>query len=192
MQLRADEVVDKIMSDSEQNSLDLFRQSKGSEQLQLIKFKRDLKAWGWSLDYYNAIIHKWYSGELGYNEKLQLEMFCRKFDYELGYYGSATWEDKSASDKQSDKLLGKSFTTKQESKQSDQVSLQANQESVQVTKQTYGSMKKPVKTITIDIYQETDVNVEQRQKQIAQLIAQLKQLQETKVTVDPKYKVIVR
>jgi len=68
----------------------------------------------------------------------------------------------------------------------------AVQEQVSVTKKTYGSMKKPYKTITIDVYQETDVKVEQRQKQIAALIAQLKQLQESKVEVEPKIKVVVR
>ena len=61
-----------------------------------------------------------------------------------------------------------------------------------VTRQTYGSMKVPYKTITIDVYQETDVKVEQRQQQIAALIAQLKQLQESKVTVTPKFKFKVR
>ena len=68
----------------------------------------------------------------------------------------------------------------------------ASQSQTTTTKQTYGSMVKPIKTITIDVYQETNVEVEQKQRQIAQLIAQLKQLQESKVTVDPKVKVIVR
>jgi len=68
----------------------------------------------------------------------------------------------------------------------------AVQEQVQVTKQTYGSMKKPYKTIIIDVYHETDVSVEQKQRQIAMLIAQLKQLQESNVKVNPKLKVVVR
>lgn len=60
------------------------------------------------------------------------------------------------------------------------------------TKASFGSMVKPYKTITLDIYQETDVNVEQQQIIIARLLAQLKALQEAKVTVNPKFKVIVR
>ena len=60
------------------------------------------------------------------------------------------------------------------------------------TKAKFGSMVKPYKTITLDIYQETDVNVEQQQIIIAKLLAQLKALQEAKVTVNPKFKVIVR
>ena len=60
------------------------------------------------------------------------------------------------------------------------------------TKKTYGSMKKPMKTITIDVYQEVDVELEQKQKQIAMLIAKLRQLQESKVKVNPKLKVVVR
>ena len=55
-----------------------------------------------------------------------------------------------------------------------------------------GSMDKPVKKFIIEVYQETSVDVEQKQQQIAKLMAQLQQLQETKVKVDPKIKVLVK
>jgi len=87
-------------------------------------------------------------------------------------------------------LSYKALVVKQQASQT--VAVKQSQQQVQVVNRTYGSMKKPYKTITVDIYQETDVRVEQRQAQIAKLIAQLKQLQESKVTVEPKFKVIVR
>ena len=60
------------------------------------------------------------------------------------------------------------------------------------TKRTYGSMKKPIKTLTVEIYQETTVEVEQIQAQIAVLMARLKQLQKMQVKVKPNYKVVVK
>jgi len=90
------------------------------------------------------------------------------------------------------KLKPAKVETKTVQKQAVETVQVVKQEQVSVTKKTYGSMKKPLKTITIDVYAETDVEVEQRQKQIAKLIAQLKQLQESKVKVDPKVKVVVR
>ena len=82
------------------------------------------------------------------------------------------------------------YTSSSSSSASASVSASTEQRSVK--SYTQGSMKTPYKTITLDIYQETDVNIEQRQAQIALLIAKLKQLQETKVTVKPKFKVVLR
>ena len=68
----------------------------------------------------------------------------------------------------------------------------ANQSQSVTTKQTYGSMTVPVKTVTVDVYQETSVEIEQIQQQIAVLMAKIKQLQQMQVKVKPRYKVVVR
>ena len=90
------------------------------------------------------------------------------------------------------KLISRGSNTLQVQEVSTKVEKKVEQVQSLATKQTFGSMVTPYKTITLDIYQETDVNIEQQQIIIAELLAKLQALQAAKVTVDPKFKVIVR
>jgi len=66
------------------------------------------------------------------------------------------------------------------------------QDNYQAITMRQGSMTEPVKSVTIDLYLENEVNQEQQQAQLAAIKLQLEQLQRQRTEVKTKYKMVVR